>query len=175
MDKIQTNVLLLKTAFACMACDGDIDPREINLVHKLSQEEGLFQDEELQVELNALVDEFNIDSSAFISCYFTDLKTADLSKAEQILVIKNAINTIQADEKVEYREIKFFKSIRAMLPISDEEILAVFPDIEDYLEQDIINVSYEDRLKALFFDKQTSPHFNNINLVDIKIPKHSTD
>lgn len=156
---MQTNKLLLKTAFACMACDGDVDPREIDIVHKLSQEEGLFQDEDLRGELNALVDEFNQDSNAFISNYFNELKNADLSISEQILIIKNALNTIQADEKIEYREIKFFKSIRLMLSVSDEEILKVFPNIEDYLEQDIVNVSHEDRVKALFFSDAQNLHF----------------
>lgn len=45
-----------------------------------------------------------------------------------------------------YAEIKFFKNIRHRLKISDENILAVFPDIEQFLEEDIMTKSFLDKI-----------------------------
>ena len=50
---------------------------------------------------------------------------------------------IEADNKIEYSEISFFKKIRLNLFISDEAILAEMPNKEDYLLPDIIQKEYE--------------------------------
>ena len=60
--------------------------------------------------------------------------------SEQMFVIDFAIKTIEADERIEYSEIKFFKKIRRRLFISDEKILEKYPNKEDYLLQDINTV-----------------------------------
>jgi len=41
METINFDRLLLKTAFSCMACDGDIDKREIKLIKRLHKEKRL--------------------------------------------------------------------------------------------------------------------------------------
>ena len=61
-----------------------------------------------------------------------------LSEDEQLLIVKLAIDIIEADNEVLYSEVKFFKRIRRNLTISDEQILEKFPDKEDYLLPDII-------------------------------------
>ena len=66
--------------------------------------------------------------------------------------MKIAIETIKADEKVEYGEVKFFKVIRSKLTIADEKVIKQHPDFEEYLEQDIISDSYLERLQNDFFD-----------------------
>lgn len=60
-----------------------------------------------------------------------------LNKTEQLLLVTLAIKAIEADNNVEYAEVKFFKKIRSRLTISDEEILAEHPDKEDFLLPDI--------------------------------------
>lgn len=77
-----------------------------------------------------------------------------------------AIDTIKADEKVEYSEIKFFKVIRSKLKIDNEPILEKHPDFEDYLEQDIITDSYLSRLQDDFFDTRISNEFELISEID---------
>jgi uncharacterized tellurite resistance protein B-like protein len=164
MNEYETNKLLLKTAFACMACDGTIDKREIDIVCKITQEEDLFKPMELQAELNSLIEEFNQDSNIFISNYFNELNKAELSEQYQLLILKNAITTIRADEVIDYHEIKFFKAIRRLLPISDEQILLSYPDFEEFLEKDIVYISFEDQLKSLFLDTADKIQFSKIEL-----------
>jgi hypothetical protein len=61
------------------------------------------------------------------------LEKSTLTEQEELTLIDFAIQTIKADEQIEYSEIKFFKNIRHRLKISDNNILAVFPDIEQFL------------------------------------------
>ena len=77
-------------------------------------------------------------------------------------MVEVAIDTIKADNKVEYSEIKFFKVIRSKLKIDNESILEKHPDFEDYLEQDIISDSYLSRLQDDFFDTHISNEFELI-------------
>ena len=44
---------------------------------------------------------------------------------------------IEADSLIQYSEVKFFKTIRSHLSISDDAILNVMPDKEEYLLPDI--------------------------------------
>ena len=56
---------------------------------------------------------------------------------EQLKLIGFALRTIDADSKVEYAEVKFFKKIRTRLSVSDAQILARYPEREDFLLPDI--------------------------------------
>ena len=58
---------------------------------------------------------------------------SELSESEELKLVEVAIDTIKADDKVEYSEIKFFKVIKSKLKISDETILKYHPDFEEYL------------------------------------------
>jgi len=165
MEALNFNKLLLKTAFSCMACDGDIDKREVKLIKKLHKENKPFG------EIDTLLLAINKDGHQFLKGYFNELTTAILSEANELKLIEVAIETIKADDKVEYSEIKFFKVIRSELKIEDESILEKHPDFEDYLEQDIISESYLSRLQEDFFDTHISNEFELISAIDDDILK----
>jgi len=156
--------LLLKTAFSCMACDGVIDPKEVDLIKDLATNDNLFGELNLQNEIESLTNEINTKGQDFLRNYFHILKVSDLENDEQIAIIDTALKTIKADEKIEYSEIKFFKIIRSKLKISNNEILKKMPDIEEYLEQDIISESYIERLTSDYFGKQELPQFDAITI-----------
>lgn len=136
-----TSELLLKTAFCCMACDGEIAPEEIQLVKKITEQSELFSNLDVEKELNAFIAQINEQGKAFLANYIQEVANASLSTEEELQLIKIAIQTIEADENVEYSEVSFFKRIRAKLNISDDEILAELPDKDDYLMPDIIDKS----------------------------------
>ena len=129
MEKISFDKLLLKTAFCCMASDGNIDKREIASIKTMCENSSLFKDFNFQEEINTLVSKINTRGKEFISYYFDLLSKSVLTEKEELTLIDFVIQTIKADEQVEYSEIKFFKNIRHRLKISDANILAVFPDI----------------------------------------------
>ena len=73
----------------------------------------------------------------FLQSYLKELNSVDLNETEQLLLVSLAIKAIEADNRIEYTEVKFFKKIRSRLTVSDEAILAKYPDIEDFLLPDI--------------------------------------
>jgi uncharacterized tellurite resistance protein B-like protein len=164
MDIITFDKLLLKTAFCCMAADGNIDSREIYFIKSLCEKSPLFSNFNFQEEINLLVGKINSGGKSFIQYYFNLLKDAHLTEEEELTLIDFAIQTINADEQIEYSEIKFFKNIRHRLNISDEKILDRFPDIELYLEDDIITDGYLDKITSHFFEISELPQFELISL-----------
>jgi uncharacterized tellurite resistance protein B-like protein len=166
METLHFNKLLLKTAFSCMACDGDIDKREVKLIKQLQKERKTFGEIDINTELDTLLLAINKDGHQFLKGYFNELTNSEMTEANELKLIEVAIDTIKADEKVEYSEIKFFKVIRSKLKIDNEPILEKHPDFEDYLEQDIITDSYLSRLQDDFFDTHISNEFELISEID---------
>lgn len=166
MGTMNFDKLLLKTAFSCMACDGDIDMREIKLIKQLHKESNTFGELDINSELDTLLLSINHDGHQFLKKYFNDLTAFELSEANELKLIEVAIEIIKADDKVEYSEVKFFKVIRSKLKINNEPILDKHPDFEEYLEQDIISESYLSRLQDDFFDTHISNEFDLISTID---------
>jgi uncharacterized tellurite resistance protein B-like protein len=175
METLHFNKLLLKTAFSCMACDGDIDKREVKLIKQLQKERKTFGEIDINAELDTLLLAINKDGQQFLKDYFNELTTTELTEANELKLIEVAIDTIKADDKVEYSEIKFFKVIRSKMKIDNEPILEKHPDFEDYLEQDIITDSYLSRLQDAFFDTHISNEFELISEIDDDIFDNTKD
>lgn len=159
--------LLLRTAFACMSCDGDIANEEVELIRKMSKERQLFGDVDIDKELDALVKEINLKGKGFLKQYLVSLAEESLDEEQELKVADVAVQTIRADEKIEYSEIKFFKVIRSNLKIvSDETLLEKIEGIdENYLAQDI---------RADYL-QMYDDYFNTIELSKFEILKDSID
>jgi uncharacterized tellurite resistance protein B-like protein len=164
METISLDKLLLKTAFCCMASDGNIDKREIALIKSMCEKSPLFKDFNFQEEINSLVSKINTRGKEFITYYFDLLGKSTLTEQEELTLIDFAIQTIKADEQIEYSEIKFFKNIRHRLKVSDKDILAVFPDIEQFLEEDIITDSFLDKITSQYLESAELPLFELISI-----------
>lgn len=164
MDTNNFDKLLLKSAFCCMACDGHIDNREIALIKSMCEKSPMFKDFNFQEEINSLVSKINTRGKEFISYYFDLLGQSTLTEQEELTLIDFAIQTIKADEQIEYSEIKFFKNIRHRLKVSDDNILAVFPDIEQFLEEDIVTKSFLDKITNQYLEAAEIPQFELISI-----------
>ena len=162
MDTITFDKLLLKSAFCCMASDGHIDNREIALIRTMCENSPLFKDFNFQEEINSLVVKINAMGKGFISYYFDLLSKSSLTEKEELTLIDFAVQTINADEQITYSEIKFFKNIRHRLKIGDENILRVYPGIEQFLEEDIVTESLIDKISNQYFDTVELPQFKLI-------------
>ena len=164
MDAISFDKLLFNTVFCCMAADGDIDKREISLIKSICDKSALFSNFNFQEEINKLVEKINTSGKDYIQYYFDLLKHTQLSEEEELTLIDFAIQTINADEKIEYSEIKFFKNIRHRLKVKDHKILERFPDIEQYLEDDIITDGFLDKISNQYFQAIELPQFDLITI-----------
>ena len=130
--------LLIKTIFSFMASDGHIDDKEIEIAKKLCEDIHLFDSENYKSELDKEARKLESEGKTYINNYLIDLQKEELSEEQQLNIVNFAIKTIEADGEIHYSEVKFFKVIKSKLSISKEAILSHFPDIEDYLEDDII-------------------------------------
>ncbi len=158
---MEFNELLLRTAFACMSCDGDIAPEEVDLIKQTDKEQHLFGDVDINVELDKLVDEINLKGKGFLKQYLNSLAEQTLTEEEELKVADVAVRMIRADNIIQYSELKFFKVLRSNFKVvSDKTLLEKVENIdESYLAQDIradyLQI-YED-------------YFNNIEIPQFKI------
>lgn len=130
--------LFLKTAFSCMACDGEIANEEINLVKSLAEKTTLFEGIDVENVLNSFIQEINKKGKLFLVDYLADIKAAEFAKEEKLALLDLAFKTINSDNIIEYSEVKFFKKIRTRLDITDDEILEIYPEMEDFIQPDIL-------------------------------------
>ena len=134
---MERNELFLKTAFCCMACDGDIANEEVELLKRITTNEHVFDGIDVQGKINEYVEAINSQGERFLNDYVVDVKEANLDDESSLQLIKIAIDTIEIDKEIKYSEVSFFKRIRKNLSITDEKILKEMPDKEDYLLPDI--------------------------------------
>jgi len=164
---MEQNELLLRTAFACMSCDGDIATEEVELIKQMSEEKHLFGEIDIDKELDALVKEINLKGKGFLKHYLISLAEDTLTEEQELKIAEVAVQTIRADNKIEYSEIKFFKVLRSNLKIvSDKTLLEKIDGIdENYLAQDI-------RADYLHMYED---YFNNIELPEFGILKQDVN
>lgn len=123
------NDILIKTAIACVACDGNISKEEVDLL------ESMYPDTPL---VTILYDEIRSKGVEFIKGYIDILISTDFTEDEELQILDIAYKSIIADKLITYSEISFFKVIRSLLNVTDEHIIESFPEIDrDFLSQDI--------------------------------------
>ena len=144
------NELYLKTAFCCMACDGDIADEEVQLFKDYITTSSLFDNLEVEKLLNEYISSINDIGISFMNAFLKELQSEELTTEEEIQILKIAINMIEVDNEILYSEVKFFKRILACFDISDEVIEKEFTDKEDYFLPDIAQQEYEFALKSSF-------------------------
>lgn len=126
------NKVLLLTSVCCMACDGEIAKEEIANLKELSEEQHLFKKEELNETLPVIIKSLNEFGYEFVKSYLNLLEKSEFNEQQSIQILDVAAKTINADNKIEYDEIKFFKTIRRYLEVSDEQIMSQVEGVEDY-------------------------------------------
>lgn len=153
--------LYLKTAFCCMACDGEIVPEEMERINTLSYFKGL----DIHQFLSDYLSQLKKEGSVFLKKYLDEVKNANLTELEECELTNIAIQTIEVDRTIEYKEVAFFKKLRKRLKATDEVLLTTIPQNpnvedqispEDYLLPDITD---EDDL-TLWTDA-----FSNVNVI----------
>ena len=120
-----------------MTCDGDIAEAEKEIVRQFCASNELFKGMDTENFLNKWIEEVNRNGEMFFRSYLNEISEMNLSGQEQMMIVDLAFRTIEADNLIEYSEVKFFKKIRKRLSVSDEMILEKYPDKQDFLLPDI--------------------------------------
>ncbi len=158
------NNLNLATAFAFMACDGDISKDEVALIKKLGSK-GVIKCENIDEGLNSLLSQLNEDASGFMKRYFRAVEEAHLDAEESLELLRIAVDTIMADNVVEYSEVKFFRAVRSHLSaVSDQEILETFREVEDFWLEADVKAAGAEYLESDYLNSIKLPSFDPASL-----------
>lgn len=158
---VKFEILLLHTAFCCMACDGEIVASEVNFIKTFALNSGCFGEISIEEELNRLTKEINIKGKSFLKEYLYELSQVLLTEEQELILLQVAAQMIKADEIVQYNEILFFKIIRSELKVSNKTILEHINVIDKTFLANDIHADY------ILYEN----YFNNVDLPQFSIDK----
>lgn len=79
------------------------------MVRSLCVGNELFRNIDSEKLLNSWIVEINEHGGPFLLSYLKEINTVELNEKEQLMLISFAIEAIEADKRIEYAEVKFFK------------------------------------------------------------------
>lgn len=167
MQKLQFKQLLFKTAFCCMACDGNIDDREVEELKLLDKRTTYFEDVDLSKELEHLISQFGSKGKKTVEELFQQLRDADLNTVQELLLLEVALRIINADEHIDENEIKFIHFLRSKLKVHDVTILDRFGKVELLFDLDYKNEITGGNLKQNMMDTIVLPEMEDLKSVDL--------
>lgn len=142
--------LFLKTAFCCMACDGNIADEEVRIIKEQSKKNDFLNNLDIENLLNVYISSINSEGISFLKSYLNEVRDNNFTNDEKVQLLKIAIDIIEADNEVQYSEIKFFKEIFNRLNVPEDLIEKEFPDKDIYFLPDIAQQDYEFVLNSNF-------------------------
>lgn len=160
--------ILLNTIFTFMVCDGDISPDELEYIKKMTVNQSLFEDMDVDKELQEMVRLVNLKGVDYLGDYFKKVKHADLSEEDELLMLEFALETIKSDNQIKMDEVNFLKILRTMLKSSDEKILTRFPEMaKDFVKKDDLTNAYIKEIYENYFNQKELPKFDIDDVQDI--------
>lgn len=167
MDNTEFKKLLFKVAFCTMACDGDIDSREIDEIKSMEKNTSFFQSVDLSNELDELIKVLNSKGRKIIEDLFNELSNCKLNTIQELIVLEVALRITNADKRIDENEIKFVNLLRSKLKIHDETIRDRFGIVEILYTNDYShNISNENAGKD-FVDNIILPELTQIKDIDL--------
>lgn len=121
--------VLLKVAVCAIACDGDIDDREIEMLHKIEKESPYFSALNLSDILEKFLDSCKKDLNTFKNNLLDILKGNTLNIVQELTILEISLRIIAADEIEEDSERAFINDLRVHLDLDDFLIEQRFGDI----------------------------------------------
>tara|TARA_B100001093_G_scaffold378472_1_gene363748 strand:- start:243 stop:758 length:516 start_codon:yes stop_codon:yes gene_type:complete len=136
MEPLKFKELLINIAVCAIACDGDIDEREIEALHKIEKDSPYFSAQDLSKTLNTSLEKCRKDFMMFKSHVFATLESNSLNIVQELTVLEISLRIIAADEIEEDSEKTFVNELRYYLKLEDFLINQRFGDIS-YLKPKI--------------------------------------
>ena len=125
--------LLLKSAVSVIACDGNINQKEISEIRNMAENEIYFIGYDFEEPLKSNLQTIKEKGVSAINDYFKEVANANLNDNQELLLIEVLIRAIESDEKIEPNEIKFLQMVKSKLKTSEETIITKFPKQMNYL------------------------------------------
>jgi uncharacterized tellurite resistance protein B-like protein len=129
MELSEFKKILLNVAVCAIACDGDIDDREIEALHNIEKSSPYFSALDLSETLEGSLKACSEDLSSFQKNVFEMLDANTLNIVQELSVLEISWRIIAADGKEEKSEIAFINELRTHLDVEDFLINQRFGDI----------------------------------------------
>ena len=163
MDSTEFKKLLFEVACCAVACDYDIDEREIRELQYIDKSTAYFKDIDLTKQLDNFLTDFKDNEVETINGLVEKIKDSSMSPVEELLVMEIVLRLIYADTRIDEKEVDYLKSIRLALSISDETITERFGKIDILIkEQKILKPADEEIGKKHGFDSTDLNSLENI-------------
>ncbi len=151
MKNISYKNVLLETAVVAIACDGDIDDREIQALKNIEKDSPYFSSEDLSKFLDSALKKAISNIDEFKKSVLNKIKSQNFNLVEQLTLVEISLRIISADEVVVDAEKQFMIELRKCLPVSDLILYQRFGQIE-YLgildfEKNFVDFKKPDDLK----------------------------
>jgi len=130
MESIKFKKLLFEVACCAVACDYDIDEREVRELQYIDKSTTYFKDIDLSGQLDNFLADFKGNEAETIDELLEKISNASMTSVQELLVMEIVLRLIYADLKIDEKEIDYLKSIRLALSISDEVITDRFGKID---------------------------------------------
>jgi tellurite resistance protein len=139
--------LLLKVAVCAIACDDDIDDREIKALHEIERNSPYFSTLDLSETLDKSLEACSNDLHTFKKNVFDLLKANALNVVQELTILEISLRIIAADGVEEEKEKTFVNDLRIHLGLDDFLI--------------------EQRFGEISYLKPKNSEFNSTNLDDL--------
>jgi hypothetical protein len=114
------------------------------------------------------LEEAQKDAKYFLSGYFKELESADLSTVQELLLLEVILRIIHADDRIDENEILFMQLVRSQFKVYDDVITQRFGSVPYLTSDEYRNFEEPYRLEK-FMTKVAccelkSPEFNAVGL-----------
>lgn len=167
MDNTEFKKLLFKVAFCTMACDGDIDDREIEEIKIMEETTSFFHSIDLSKELKYLLKALDKKGRKIVEDLFKDLANYELNTIQELIILEVALRIINADERIDENEIKFIHFLRSKLKVHDETIHDRFGAVDILHTNDYSQNIISDKADKEFIDNLIFPEMINMKDIDL--------
>ena len=133
MEKLNFSEILLRTAVCAIACDGDIDDREKDMLFNIEKNLEYFSEIDLSSSLEKVIHECTKDLKLFNDNLFKSLDEVELNIVEELTILEVSFRIIAADDIEQKSEQDFIINLIQHLDVDIEIIRQRFGTI-DYLE-----------------------------------------
>ena len=130
MDKIKFKELLMNISICAIACDGDIDEREIEALKNIEKNTPYFSGIDLSKKLESSLKNCLADLDKFQKDIFNKLESAKLNIIQELMILEISMRIISADQIELEIEKEYINNLRKYLQIDDFLINERFGDIE---------------------------------------------
>lgn len=130
----------------------------------------ILQNFSFREEIDFLVSNISNFDKKLNSDYLNLLGKPILTENEELVLLDFAFRTIKEDVQLEYSAIRFFKKIIKRMKVDKDRIIASFPEIEQFLEEDNIRESYLDNLSSQYLKDPIQPKYEILPIFNIGFP-----